>query len=226
MDLFSQIDIYCERLAPGLLAEPLNLFSNGSFLVAAYFCSRYQRTLTETPMPAAVKWLTGWLFLVGIGSIIFHSFANLLSQFLDVGPIGVFVISFLYLWNRQVLQRSILRILGDLVILIALTALFLTVVPKDAVGGSQGYFSVVIFLGYYGFLHHKLHREKGLIKATGLFVLALIFRSLDELLCPIFPHGLHFLWHLCVGGVGFICLHEFIKARSAVATGSNLYYNG
>ena len=26
--LFRQIDIYCERTAPGLLAEPLNLFSN------------------------------------------------------------------------------------------------------------------------------------------------------------------------------------------------------
>lgn len=218
MDLFSQIDIYCERLVPGLLAEPLNLFSNASFLVAAYFCIRYQKTLTKKSIPPSVKWLTGWLFLVGIGSMIFHSFANLLSQFLDVGPIGIFVLSFLYLWNRQVLQRSNLRMLGDLAILAILTALIMTLVPKNAVGGSQGYFSVVIFLGYYGFLYHKYHREKGLIKAAGLFVIALIFRSLDEALCHIFPHGLHFLWHLCVGGVGFICLYEFIKARSTVAT--------
>jgi hypothetical protein len=29
------IDIYCERLAPGVLAEPLNAISNISFFIAA-----------------------------------------------------------------------------------------------------------------------------------------------------------------------------------------------
>ena len=30
------LDLYCERLGPGLLAEPLNAVTNGAFLVAAW----------------------------------------------------------------------------------------------------------------------------------------------------------------------------------------------
>lgn len=43
------IDIYCERLAPGLLAEPLNALSNISFLIAALAIWRFARLHQEIP---------------------------------------------------------------------------------------------------------------------------------------------------------------------------------
>ena len=38
--IFDPIDAYCERLGPGLWAEPLNAVTNLAFLVAALFCAR------------------------------------------------------------------------------------------------------------------------------------------------------------------------------------------
>jgi hypothetical protein len=34
------VDLYCERTGPGLLAEPLNLFSNVGFFLAAWWLLR------------------------------------------------------------------------------------------------------------------------------------------------------------------------------------------
>ena len=36
-NLFEPIDIYCERVGPGLWAEPVNALTNLSFLAAAAF---------------------------------------------------------------------------------------------------------------------------------------------------------------------------------------------
>ena len=37
MGWFAFVDGYCERLDAGLLAEPVNLISNGGFLLVAYW---------------------------------------------------------------------------------------------------------------------------------------------------------------------------------------------
>jgi hypothetical protein len=38
--IFDPIDAYCERLGPGLWAEPLNAVTNLAFIVAAVICLR------------------------------------------------------------------------------------------------------------------------------------------------------------------------------------------
>ena len=40
MDWLAPVDAYCERIAPGLLGEPLNALSNISFFLAAFFVLR------------------------------------------------------------------------------------------------------------------------------------------------------------------------------------------
>jgi hypothetical protein len=35
-----------------------------------------------------------------------------------------------------------------------------------------------------------------MLGATSVFVIALTFRTLDDAICPMFPVGTHFLWHL------------------------------
>jgi hypothetical protein len=37
--IFDPIDAYCERLGPGLWAEPLNALTNLAFIVAALICA-------------------------------------------------------------------------------------------------------------------------------------------------------------------------------------------
>jgi hypothetical protein len=68
------IDVYCERIGPGLLAEPLNAVTNASFLIAAWaawlLASRLGRLSPE------VWGLLALSVAVGIGSGIWHSFAT------------------------------------------------------------------------------------------------------------------------------------------------------
>ena len=35
--MFEAVDLYCERLGPGLWAEPINAITNAAFLIIAYF---------------------------------------------------------------------------------------------------------------------------------------------------------------------------------------------
>ena len=86
MSLSAPIDIYCERLGPGLLAEPLNLFSNLSFLIAAILATRIY--LRERATRGRLLIVVG-LYAIAIGSALFHSFATGWAQLADVIPIGL-----------------------------------------------------------------------------------------------------------------------------------------
>jgi len=41
----------------------------------------------------------------------------------------------------------------------------------------------------------QLSRARTLTWAAWVFVASLLFRTLDEQICMIWPHGTHFLWH-------------------------------
>ncbi|EDM67003.1 hypothetical protein PE36_14019 [Moritella sp. PE36] len=81
----SNINIYCERLGPELLAEPINLFTNIAFLLAAVLLLKQLSTPNKH-----ITGLIGLLFIIGIGSMLFHSFATSWARFLDVLPILLF----------------------------------------------------------------------------------------------------------------------------------------
>ena len=65
------MDVYCERVGPGLLAEPLNAVSNASFLFAAWAAwVLAERTGT---LSAGVRVLIALAASVGMGSILWHT---------------------------------------------------------------------------------------------------------------------------------------------------------
>ena len=77
------IDLYCERIGPGLLAEPLNAATNGFFVIAAWWCWRSARASTRRD----VEVLAVTMFAIGIGSGLFHTFATPWAELLDVIPL-------------------------------------------------------------------------------------------------------------------------------------------
>ena len=87
------IDEYCERLAPGLWGEPLNALSNIGFFIAAWLV---WRTLTGRQRVGDLRALDILLFLVGLGSLAFHTFATRWSLFLDSGFITIFLLVYLH----------------------------------------------------------------------------------------------------------------------------------
>ena len=66
------IDLYCERLNAGFWAEPVNAFTNLSFLIAAITSWRLgSRQQSLTPGNYV---LIGLMAAIGIGSGLFHTF--------------------------------------------------------------------------------------------------------------------------------------------------------
>src|SRR5918997_3789181 len=94
------MDVYCERVGPGLLAEPLNAVSNISFLLAAWAAwvlAKRTRTLS-----AGVRVLIAIAASVGIGGILWHTYPTPLTLTLDFFPILIFIVWFILLYTRDI----------------------------------------------------------------------------------------------------------------------------
>lgn len=95
------IDIYCERTGPGLLAEPVNAITNLAFLLAAV--GTWRLASRQGVLYADIQLLTGLMAAIGIGSVLFHTFATAWSQVLDILPILLFQVAYLWIYGRRII---------------------------------------------------------------------------------------------------------------------------
>lgn len=214
------IDLYCERLDQGLFAEPINLISNISFIVAGivHLCKYSNGNISNPFHKKIYLYMIIIILLIGMGSSLFHSFATQWAMIADVIPIGIYLISYLPIYCISTGNDRIKPIL-----LLSLYFIFVTAVgaliPSRMVNGSQNYFGALITLTNLGFLS-KLKAHKAyeyLMMASGFLAASLLFRALDQVICPIIPLGTHFLWHICNGIVLYFSL-EFIREQISPAT--------
>lgn len=210
--MFEVVDLYCERLGPGFWAEPVNALTNVFFLVAAWLAwKRAGRLNAGSP---GVILLVGLLCAIGIGSFLFHTFATRWAELGDVIPIMLFLFAYLWLYCREVAQLSVVGTVCVLLV-IAVVGVVAGRFP-DALNGSLGYAPALLAMMGTG-IYHALTRKNEhyvLLAATGLFIVSLTFRVLDNLICPCFPLGTHFLWHICNAAVLYLALRGFIADRS------------
>lgn len=193
MDWLAHVDGYCERLAPGLWAEPVNALTNIAFLVAAAVMWR---------RCAGLVWgraLCGVLAAIGVGSGLFHSFANPLTGMLDVLPIVGFILLYVFLASRDFLRTgpfaALLLAAGFVPYALVLTPVF-RMLPGFSV--SAFYWPVPVLILFYAWLLRRRApgTARGLAVGAGLLCLSLAARSADMALCAAWPVGTHFLWHL------------------------------
>ena len=95
------MDVYCERVGAGLLAEPLNAVSNISFLLAAW--AAWVLAKRTGTLSAGVRILITIAASVGVGSILWHTYPVSLTLILDIVPILVFISWFIWLYTRNVI---------------------------------------------------------------------------------------------------------------------------
>jgi hypothetical protein len=196
VDWTAQIDNYCERLGPGLGAEPLNLVSNAAFIVAALVMLARCRGL---PTGQALAWL---LLVIGIGSALFHSFATGWASAADVAPIVAFILAYIFVANRDYLGlrplHAGLLTLGFFPWAAATLPLF-RLIP--GIGSSAAYAPVPALILVYGLVLRRRApaTASGLAIGAFLLIVSISFRALDTPLCPGWPSGTHFLWHLLNG---------------------------
>ena len=198
---FAPIDSYCERLAPGFWAEPLNALTNGAFIVAALYSLALWRRTGGRDWPAL--WLIAVTFIVGIGSFLFHAFANRWSLLADVLPIAVFIYNYFLFAMRRYLRLGLVASALVTVLFVAFNLFFdrlwFAVLPGVTLNGSVGYIPAALAMLIVGSLClHIGVSEPGraLLSAGGVFALSLTFRAVDHSVCSALPVGTHFLWHV------------------------------
>lgn len=187
------VDGYCERLTPGYWAEPVNAVTNLAFVVAA--AVMWRRT-AGLPLARAMVLV---LAAIGVGSYLFHTHANRVTGVMDVIPIVAFILLYVFAASRDFLRLTPWRAgLATVAFLpyAAATVPLWSMVP--GLGSSAGYAPVPVLILVYAWLlrHRAPATAQGLAAGAGLLVLSLVFRTVDEPLCGVWPMGTHFLWHL------------------------------
>ena len=188
----AMLDLYCERLGPGLLAEPLNAITNGAFLVAAWRLASLARSRGHSDRGMLA--LAALALAIGVGSSLFHTVATGWALAADVLPILLFQLLFLLLYLRRRAGLALAPAAG-----LCLAFLLACLAGRGFPGvlnGSLAYAPTLAVLALLAW--HQLRREQSalLLAATGLFSLSLLLRSVDNALCPLFPIGTHLFWHL------------------------------
>lgn len=212
------IDIYCERIMPGLWSEPLNAVSNISFVIAAWVI--WQLTRRQQKVPIGVWILIVLAASIGIGSTLFHTFATQWANLLDVIPIVLFQLCFIWLYSRQVVRMKY-GYAGALLVGFLLASNFSTKFT-NILNGSLSYAPAFLVLLGFGLYHYQQQKREPfiLLAASAVFLLALLFRTLDREICPYFSIGTHFLWHLCNSILLYLSARALIKNWSAIAKAS------
>jgi hypothetical protein len=202
-----------ERTGPGLLAEPVNAITNGSFLIAAWAAWELARRLRH--QPTSVQVLLWLAVSVGIGSALWHTFATAATLILDIIPILVFLICFFWVYLRGVAQVPAPYAVA------AIVAFVLATVGAQAFAGvlhgALYYTPALIFLLALGLFHARQRTAEPylLLAASGVYLLALVLRTIDKEVCPAFPLGTHFLWHSLNGVAAYLAMRALIVSRAS-----------
>lgn len=217
MDFHHPIDIYCERTSAVFWAEPLNAISNLSFILAGaallILYRHHDHGVQRIPFETAA--LIFMVFVIGVGSFLFHTFANTWSMMMDVGPILVYQLFLLGFYARRVMglnrYRTGMILLGFIVLGQTMKSIF----PEETLNGSLMYAPAFLFLLGYGLFHAATHQKERflLLAAAGVFLVSLTFRSVDMTVCPALPVGVHYMWHLLNGVLLYMTTRAYILNR-------------
>lgn len=206
-------DLYCERLGPGLLAEPVNALTNAAFFLAAWWAWRDARAAGR--LDGTARALIGLLAAIGVGSALFHTFATGWARVLDELPILLLQLLYLWVYARRVIGAGRWLAAGLVAAYLALAIYCRGFGPL--LNGSLIYLPAMLMTLGLGLYHWRTQPRfrTGLLCAAGVLLTAIVLRTLDASVCDAFPLGTHFMWHLLVAGVAYLSLRALSTAQRA-----------
>ena len=217
MDWFAAVDIYCERVGTAFWAEPWNAWSNLSFIAAALWAAVEAR---KRGADGVIWLLTAMAALVGVGSFLFHTFANTWSEYADTIPIWSFVAAFVFVAMQRIGGMKPGKV-GAIALAVAAVMVVVMLAsgegesgPPGVLNGSEQYAPALIALLVFSVLSWRRRHPMWpwIWAATGLFCLSLVFRTIDLAICSSFPIGSHFMWHLLNGLMVAVLLQMLLRA--------------
>ena len=197
MDWFQQFDGYCERTDFTYWSEPINAVTNAAFIIVALIIWGRVGHVGRARVLCLV------LFLIGCGSYLFHTHATSWAALADVAPIGIFILFYLYLVNRDMLHWPLWAALLGTLAFIPYAAVVVPITNAlPFFGISNFYWTVPLLLVIYAIALRRTRPKmaNGFAMGAAILSVSIAFRSLDELLCDFIPIGTHFIWH-CLNAV-------------------------
>jgi len=226
MHWLTPVDLYCERTSAAFWAEPVNALTNLAVVVPVAWAVAAARARGERdPLVWALIWLAG---LMGAGSFVFHTFATRWAELIDIVPIWLFMVLFIYAaWARMLARgRGHKRVFATLAVLgvagAALAQAEAGAAAEAAAAGAavalwQGtgqYLPAVCAVGalVFGLWRRRHPAWRWVLAALASFAVALASRALDQPLCAVFPPGTHFMWHIGNGLMLAFLLQMLIRS--------------
>lgn len=201
------IDLYCERTGPGFWNEPVNALTNLAFILAAGVAWRAMSMRGHADrLEQGVIVLAG---SIGVGSFLFHTYAERWAEQADVLPIWCFAASFVLLTVYRFTGQDIMRTGRIAVVALVAASLIVSVTGGGLIPGADdqalplngslqyapALVALLVFTAIARWRGHPTRRH--FLMATLIFCLALFFRSIDLLVCTATGGiGTHFLWHI------------------------------
>ncbi|MCY4381060.1 MAG: ceramidase domain-containing protein [Proteobacteria bacterium] len=209
MNLFDYVDIYCERVAPGFWAEPLNLLSNLFFVgAAAVIFARSAQTIH----PLKTRIYAASVLAVGFASASFHAMATTGTLVADVVSIALCAIYFLYVYTGSILRYTPWQQAGFVMILVVLSWVGVFIDPNGMMNGSSAYLGILAVLYLLAALDPDRQGKRHMLIGALIFTVAIVFRSFDMAVCPYHSHGIHYIWHMANGYLLFHLSRRFMVA--------------
>ena len=170
----------------------LNIFSNLFYILTALFILKIfkDNKIKDTKS----KIFLALVFLIGIGSFIWHIYSSKFTFFFDSIPIAIFFVFFLYNLIYKISNKRISIIVTILFVVLA----GLSTLLFQKFNGAQGYIFVLLFfivVMIFVFFKNRILFNR-LIIIFLLFLTAIIFRQMDLYVCRYFVLGTHFIWHI------------------------------
>lgn len=223
--LNTPVDIYCERTSTAFWAEPWNAVTNLSFIVAGGWGWREARLRGErNPL---VWMLIALAFAIGVGSFLFHTYAQVWAALADTVPIWTFVALYCFVAASRLGGVRPGLVLAGALVLAAVAALLIANSgdapeaprgPAPLNGSLQYAPAVVAFALFTAVAYWRGSPLRHWVAAAGaVFLLSLTARTFDHAVCAALPLGLHWIWHLLNGVVIALVLQILIRAGDSRA---------
>ncbi len=190
---------YCERLSSAFWAEPVNALSNIAFVIAAgLLLWRLIRARVPLRNLLDIVVLIGLLCCIAVGSFLWHTLATPSTEWMDVVPILIYISLYLLSFLGRIARLKPLLILVMFLLYHVVNIGLQLRFPPQTLNGSMFYLPTLVTLLLMGiYSKHIQHPAANrLLLAGGMFAISLVFRTLDFALCPVWPLGTHFIWHI------------------------------
>ncbi|MBU2936436.1 MULTISPECIES: ceramidase domain-containing protein [Pacificibacter] len=211
MIFLDYIDLYCERTASGFWNEPINALSNAAFLIAALIA---WRALQASDRRGIMDYILICLAAcIGVGSFLFHTYANGQTELLDVIPIWTFVILYVATTVFRISNGNHLKTLRIMLIVLVCVGVSLWATSGDVstqdadepalLNGSLQYLPALVALWAFS-IATVIRRHPArilVISAASCFTVSLGFRTVDLMTCGVTGVGTHFMWHVLNGSM-------------------------